>query len=203
MKTKRIILLVATILALGSINSQAQGLGGLLKKVKKGVEAVTGSNTSSSTATESAPSTTTNGVDVPVEGGGTLHNPLSKTLDVQLVGAYGKSTSTNYGEVNLVFKVKMLANLTSVSFGVNAVLPGLMIDQDGNTYKTRESAGWYSYDVTEGVYMKIPIKTETAFVDVKKTATTIQQLQIGISTSYENRGLIVLKNVPIKWDVEP
>lgn len=168
MKTKRIILLVATILALGSINSQAQGLGGLLKKVKKGVEAVTGSNTSSSTATESAPSTTTNGVDVPVEGGGTLHNPLSKTLDVQLVGAYGKSTSTNYGEVNLVFKVKMLANLTSVSFGVNAVLPGLMIDQDGNTYKTRESAGWYSYDVTEGVYMKIPIKTETAFVDVKK-----------------------------------
>lgn len=202
MKTKRIILLVATMLALGSINLQAQGLGGLLKKVKKGVEAVTGSNTSSSTATEST-SSTTNSVDVPVEGGGTLHNPLSKTLDVQLVGAYGKSTSTNYGEVNLVFKVKMLANLTSVRFGVNSELPGLMIDQDGNTYKTRESAGWYSYDVTEGVYMKIPIKTETAFVDVKKTATTIQQLQIGISTSYENRGLIVLKNVPIKWDVEP
>ena len=41
------------------------------------------------------------------------------------------------------------------------------------------------------------------FADVKKTATTIQQLQIGISASYNDTGLIVLKNVPIQWDVEP
>ena len=50
--------------------------------------------------------------------------------------------------------------------------------------------------------MKLPA-TKTWFADVKKTATTIQQLQIGISASYDDTGLIVLKNVPIQWDVEP
>ena len=50
--------------------------------------------------------------------------------------------------------------------------------------------------------MKLPIE-KTWFVDVKKTVTTIQQLQIGISAGYGKSGLIVLKNVPIQWDVEP
>ena len=77
-----------------------------------------------------------------------------------------------------------------------------MVDQDGNTYKTQESYGWYDYSVTEGIYMKLPIE-KTWFVDVKKTVTTIQQLQIGISAGYGKSGLIVLKNVPIQWDVEP
>ena len=134
--------------------------------------------------------------------GGTLRNPIPQIIDVQLIGAYGKSTSQNYGTVSLVFKVKMIANKTNIRFGVNSTCPGLMIDQDGNTYKTQESAGWYDYSVTEGVYMKMPV-TKTWFADVKKTATTIQQLQIGISASYDDTGIIVLKNVPIQWDVEP
>ena len=49
--------------------------------------------------------------------------------------------------------------------------------------------------------MKIPLKDSDAVIDVKRTATTIQQLQIGVSTSYDNTGLIILKNVPIQWDV--
>ncbi len=104
--------------------------------------------------------------------------------------------------MQLVFKVKMIANKSSVRFGVNSSYPGLMIDQDGNTYKTQDGAGWYDYPVTEGVYMNMPV-TKTWFVDVKKTAKTIQQLQIGISSSYDNTGLIILRNVPIQWDVEP
>lgn len=77
-----------------------------------------------------------------------------------------------------------------------------MIDQEGNTYKSRESAGWYDYPVTEGVYMNVVLKPTASFVDVKRTATTIQQLQYGVGTSYNDRGLIVLKNVPIQWNVE-
>ena len=37
----------------------------------------------------------------------------------------------------------------------------------------------------------------------RNVSETIQQLQIGISASYEETGLIILKNVPIQWDVEP
>lgn len=203
MKARKILFVCATLLAFGTADMQAQGLGGLLKKVKKGVEAVTGttSSSSSSSSTTTSPLKPT-GTDVPIEGGGTIRNPIPNIADIQLVGAYGKSTSTNYGEVSLVFRVKMIANRTSLSFGCNSELPALMIDQDGNTYKTHESAGWYPYDVTEGVYMKIPLKETASFIDVKRTATTIQQLQFGVSASYNDKGLIILKNVPIQWDVE-
>lgn len=50
--------------------------------------------------------------------------------------------------------------------------------------------------------MNIPLKETARFVDVKRTATTIQQLQYGVSASYNDKGLIVLKNVPIQWDVK-
>lgn len=185
-------------LAFGSADMQAQGLGGLLKKVKKGVEAVTGTTPSTTTTTSSE----SVGADVPIEGGGTISNPIPSIADIQLVGAYGKSTSANYGEVSLVFRVKMIANRTSLKFGCNAELPALMIDQDGNTYKTHESAGWYPYDVSEGVYMKVPLRNSASFVDVKRTATTIQHLQFGVNASYNEKGLVILKNVPIQWDVE-
>lgn len=200
MRTKKILLLCAALLTFGAMDMNAQGLGGLLKKVKKGVEVVTGATSSSST-TPSSP-LKPQGTEAAIDGGGTIRNPIPSTADIQLVGAYGKTTSTNYGEVSLVFKVKMISNLTSISFGCNSELPALMIDQDGNTYTPHGTAGWASYPVTEGVYMKIELKPSVNFIDVKRTATTIQQLQIGVSTSYENKGLIVLKNVPIQWDVK-
>lgn len=199
MRTRKILLLCAALLAFGTVEMQAQGLGGLLKKVKKGVETVAGTSPSSTTTTSPLKPT---GTEVPVKGGGTIRNPLPSIVDIQLAGAYGKSTSTNYGEVSLVFKVKMISNLTSIKFGSNSELPALMIDQDGNTYKPHETAGWSPYDVTEGVYMKIPLKETASFIDVKRTATTIRQLQIGVSTSYNDKGLVMLKNVPIQWDVE-
>lgn len=199
MKIRSILTLCLVLLFAGPAESSAQGLGGILKKVKKGVESVTRSSTPTATAATPAQK----GTVVPVEGGGTLRNPLPGIVDVQLVGAYGKSTSANYGEVNLVFKVKMIANLTELKFGANSEYPALMIDQDGNAYKQDGTAGWYPYSVTEGVYMKIPLKDSAAFKDVKRTATVIQQLQIGISSSYSDTGLIILKDVPVQWDVEP
>ena len=192
-------------LTMGTMQAQAQGLGGLLKKGKKALEkvnSVLGGTTENNKQDTKTAIMKTGGSDIVLPNGGSLRNPIPQVVDLQLVGVYGKSTSLNYGTVQLVFKVKMIANKSDISFGVNSRFPGLMIDQDGNTYKTQETAGWYDYPVTEGVYMKLPV-TKTWFVDVKKSAKTIQQLQIGISTSYEETGLIILRNIPIQWDVEP
>lgn len=196
---KRFAIVCALALGLGSIGAQAQGLGGLLKKVKKGVETVTGTSTSSSSqSSQTAAKGAVKGVEIPVEGGGTMINPIPGVADIQLVGLYGKSTSLNYGELWLVFKVKMIANLTSISFGCNINYPAVMVDQDGNSCKPRETAGWYPYSVTEGVFMKIPLKY-ASFVDVKRSVTSVQRLQFGVSAN-GNAGMIILKDVPIKWD---
>ena len=189
MRIRMFVMACVAMLALGPAPAHAQGLGGLLKKGKKALEKVSGSLGGSKGNRQGAAVQRSNGTDVEQPCGGTLRNPIAQIIDVQLIGAYGKSTSENYGTVSLLFKVKMIANKTNIRFGVNSECPGLMIDQDGNTYKTQESAGWYDYSVTW-------------FADVKKTATTIQQLQIGISASYDDTGLIILKNVPIQWDVE-
>lgn len=205
MKTRNFVMVCIAMLTMGTIQAPAQGLGGLLKKGKRALEKINnalGATTDDNKQDSKTATMQTRGTDITLPNGGSLRNPIPQDVDLQLVGVYGKSTSLNYGTVQLVFKVKMIANKSSVRFGVNSSFPGLMIDQDGNTYKTQNGAGWYDYPVTEGVYMNMPV-TKTWFADVKKTAKTIQQLQIGISSSYENTGLIILKNVPIQWDVEP
>ena len=205
MKTRNFVMVCIAMLTMGTIQVPAQGLGGLLKKGKRALEKINnalGATTDDNKQDSKTATMQTRGTDITLPNGGSLRNPIPQDVDLQLVGVYGKSTSLNYGTVQLVFKVKMIANKSSVRFGVNASFPGLMIDQDGNTYKTQNGAGWYDYPVTEGVYMNMPV-TKTWFADVKKTAKTIQQLQIGISSSYENTGLIILRNVPIQWDAEP
>ena len=205
MMTRYFMIVCIAMLTMGTMQAQAQGLGGLLKKGKKALEkvnSVLGGTTENNQQDSKTAIMKTGGSDIVLPNGGSLRNPIPQVVDLQLVGVYGKSTSLNYGTVQLVFKVKMIANKSSIRFGVNSNFPGLMIDQDGNTYKTQETAGWYDYPVTEGVYMKLPV-TKTLFVDVKKSAKTIQQLQIGISASYDETGLIILRNIPIQWDVEP
>ena len=180
MKTRNFVMVCIAMLTIGTVQAEAQGLGGLLKKGKKALEKINsalGATTDDNMQDSKTATMQTRGTDITLPNGGSL-------------------------TVQLVFKVKMIANKSSVRFGVNSSYPGLMIDQDGNTYKTQDGAGWYDYPVTEGVYMNMPV-TKTWFVDVKKTAKTIQQLQIGISSSYDNTGLIILRNVPIQWDVEP
>lgn len=199
MNKKQFLLAATLLLAMGTAPAQAQGLGKILKKVKKGVEAVTGSLP----AETNTQTTRTRLKTDSVAGGGTISNPIPQVCDIQLVGAYGKATSANYGEVRLVFKVKMIANKNEIRFGGNTNYPAIMIDQDGNTYTPRIGAGWYPYSVTEGVYMKIPIKDTQTFVDVRQSATTIQQLQFGVSVEGGHQGLVILRDVPIQWGVEP
>ena len=205
MKTRNFVMVCIAMLTIGTVQAEAQGLGGLLKKGKKALEKINsalGATTDDNMQDSKTATMQTRGTDITLPNGGSLRNPIPQDVDLQLVGVYGKSTSLNYGTVQLVFKVKMIANKSSVKFGVNSSYPGLMIDQDGNTYKTQDGAGWYDYPVTEGVYMTTPV-TKTWIVDVKKNAKSIQPLQIRISSSYDNTGLIILRNVPIQWDVEP
>lgn len=196
MKTRKSLWVSLAFLSLCAMPVQAQGLGGLFKKAKKVL-----TNSSETTTTPQAQTVAT-AAEEPIASGGTLSNPLKSKVEVQLVGAYGKSTSENYGEVSLVFKVKMIANKNELSIGCNSNWPAMLIDEDGNTSKVRYE-GWYPYPVSEGIFMKIPLKDSSSFVDVKKSAKVIQKAQIALSLSYEEKGLLILKNVPIQWDVQP
>jgi len=174
-------------------------LGNLLKKVKKTVEAVTG--TPDTPAGQVLQKTTA----VPVPSGGTMENPLSSSLDIELVGVYGKTSSMNYGEVYLVMKVKMILNKPTVKFGGSVNNAKTMaVDQDGNSYLTKYSGVSTEVPVTEGMFVKVKLDNERcSFVDVKKSATTMQMIRIACWIDVDHNGMITFKNVPVKWDVEP
>lgn len=193
------LLTLTVVMGMAATPASAQGLGGLLKKAKKAVEKVT--NTTSTTITSSN-ATTGKVATVELPNGGTLQNPLSQLCDIQLVGVYGKSISLNYGTVYLVLKVKMIANETKLRIGSSSFdHQAILVDGEGNTSKL--SAGWYNWDVTEGIYVKLKLD-KYQFPDVRKTATTAQVLSIGIATDNNpGGGLLTLRNVPIQWDVEP
>lgn len=185
----------------GTVNADAQ-FGNILKKAKKMAEKVLDTpsqQTTTGTATQPTVAAVTQADGVIVE------NPMAAHYDVQLIGAYGKSTSTNYGEVYLVVKVKMIDNETTLRFGGNVELPVMAVDADGNQYKPKETAGWYDKQVTEGMYVKVNLGNlkSCTFKDVKKTATHMQMIRIGTNLSYSLKGLVTFKNVPIQWDVEP
>ena len=185
-----VLALAIGLLFLGIQPAEAQ-LGGLLKKAKKAISDVT--------AVAGGAEVGVAAVTLP--GGGTMQNPVASVADVQLVGVFGKSTSTNYGEVYLVLKVKMIANKTNISIGGNSGLPPIMIDQAGNSYKI--PLGWCDYDVVEGVYVTLVLNEHATFKDVRKSAVVLQQVRIGISVDSDNRGLLTFKNVPVLWDVDP
>ena len=201
MRTRKTLWIIIAALALCATPIQAQGFGGILKKAKK---VLNPSSETDKPATPSTPESKTanNSTEEPIATGGSLVNPLKSQVDIQLVGAYGKSTSENYGEVSLVFKVKMIANKNEISIGGNSEWPVMLIDEEGNVSNPRY-LGWYPYSVSEGIYMKIPLKDSSTFTNVKKSAKVIQKAQIAISLSYSEKGLVIMKNVPIQWDVQP
>lgn len=199
MKTKKSLWIIIAALALCTNSVQAQGLGGILKKAKK---ILNSSNEPAKNETTQTKPAANNAAEEPIATGGTLINPLKDKVDVQLVGAYGKSTSENYGEVRLVLKVKMIANKNEISIGGNSNWPVMLIDEEGNVSEPRY-LGWTPYSVSEGIYMKIALNDNDTFTNVKKSAKIIQKAQIALSLSYDEKGLLILKNVPIQWDVQP
>lgn len=52
--------------------------------------------------------------------------------------------------------------------------------------------------------MKVTLDEKDAqFQDVKKTATTMQMIKLGVYIDAQNAGTITFKNVPVQWDVTP
>ena len=131
MKKNLIHIVLVALFAVFAFPQQADAqLGGLLKKVKKGVESVTKATGVSADAKAA-------GTEVAIPSGGTMINPFAEAMDVELVGCYGKSTSENYGTAYLVLKVKMKLNKTSVLLSGNENGNKTMaVDADGNAYQT-------------------------------------------------------------------
>ncbi len=171
----------------------------ILKKTKKVLDDVT--------AVTEAPQKVVSAVnEVPIASGGTMINPFSAAADIELVGAYGQTTSMNYGEVYLVLKVKMNLNRAEISFGGNDPKNDartMFVDQDGNSYLMKAEYSRQKFAVTEGLFVKVKMSDSYIFKDVKKTASVAQMIRLGTYINEENKGSITFKNVPIQWDVEP
>lgn len=169
-----------------------------LKDVNKGLESQNGQ------AADNADGQNTAKVAaVPVPGGGEMLNPLAAVMDVELVGAYGKSTSMNYGYVYLVLKVKMNMNKSSASFGSANNVRAMAVDEDGNSYPIN-TMGAFPKNVTEGIFVKVVLDDkDLCFTDVKKTAKTMQLIRLGVYIDGTHRDVITFKNVPVQWDVNP
>lgn len=197
MKNRKTVIMGIALLSLTAMPMHAQGLGGFLKKAQKFLDTPAASSSSSA----STKTSTASSAEEQIATGGTLVNPLRSQVQVELVGAYGKSTSENYGEVSLVLKVKMIANQKWMKIGCNANWPAMLIDDDGNVSKVR-TEGWYDYAVTEGIFIKVPLKDEQTFVNVRKSCKVIQKAQIALSVEGNGTGMMVLKNVPVQWDVQ-
>lgn len=178
--------------------SHAQ-LGKIFKKVTKSLGTPTTQTTTQSESTSQRAA-------VAIPSGGTMVNAFSDVMDVELVGAYGKSTSENYGTIGLVLKIKMKANEEYVSLGGNEGFPNqastklLGIDQDGQTYIA--DGGSERYNVTEGVFIKVDLGAHqgTTIQNVKKTATTLQVLKVPVYIDAKNRGYLTFRDVPVVWD---
>ena len=82
--------------------------------------------------------------------------------------------------------------------GCNLNYPSMLVDAEGNSFEA--PIGWFLYSAPEGVSVKVPVN-KTIFKDIPKAITTIQHLQFGISVD-GTRGLLILKNVPLRWEGE-
>ena len=213
MMKKCIKLFMALVMLFFTVQPANAQLGKLLKKVGNTVETVASKKgdvngikyDNKTLPSEFVVSSTT------TESGSVILNPFSKAVDIQLVGAYGKSTSDSYGTVSLVLKVMMKDNKSRISFGGRGQFPGsdvasntMCIDQNGELYCSDSQTTSESYDVSEGVYVKLKLESPyNLFINVKKTARVLQVIKLGLYIDANTTGYITMKNVPILWDVKP
>ncbi|MDD5861553.1 MAG: hypothetical protein PUD15_03200 [Prevotella sp.] len=200
MKTRTFRLLAILLLATMAMPMQAQGLGGLLKKAKKALETVTSTTTTKSTSSSTAtPDDQPSGKTIQLIGGGTLTNPLSSVMDVELVGVYGHSKSVNFGDVGVVLKIKMNEYVETLNY-IDGGSRTIAFDEEGNSYMGDNTL--YSVPVTEGVFVKIDMGEKGQhFKNVRKAAAkTFPVMKIKICVDYGKEGTLVFKDVPVTWD---
>lgn len=201
-KTMLKLFVTAALCAAFTLPANAQ-LGNILKKGKQIIEKTSkaaGAKTNETSVAIAA--LTAKEIEQPC--GGTMINPFNKHAEIELLGAYGKSTSENYGYVYLVFRVKMLDNKGEIYFrGAFDGKDAMAIDMDGNAYKMAYTMG-KGYDVEEGTAIKVVCDHErNRYVDVRKSVSIMQKMTIGVYINGGDSGMLTMKNVPIKWDEEP
>ena len=187
---KRLILI--SLVALGIIAvPQSVGAQGFLKKLSKGLESV---NKGLDKTSDKASVAT--GQAVTQENGVFVMNPVSKAMNVEVVKAIGRSTSENFGDVELVLRVNVKEPVSSIALGGSwGQGKTQAFDADGNVYKMNMPSVSDRYDVTEGLPVKI---TCSPFLKVRKTASlAIVKL---VAKCGDASGEITFKNVPIEWD---
>lgn len=168
--------------------TQAQGLFGKISKgLEKANKALEGANDKAQVASGQA---------AKLENGVLITNPVSAAMDVMDVKAIGRSTSENFGNVELVLRVKVKAPENSIALGGSwGQGKTQAFDADGNVYKMNMPSVSDRYDVTEGLPIKI---TCSPFLKVRKT-DKFAIVKI-VAKCGDASGEINLKNVPIEWD---
>ncbi len=201
---KRVLLMLAMTLCIGT--AQAQGLGGFLKKVNKGLEKITGSSSSSSSS--SSLSSSSSASAVPIEWGGTMVNPAAKVMDVELVGLYGVKKTQNFGNVYAVLKITVKIVKDRISLGgKDGGAKTVAFDADGNQYSPYDSSGG-SFTISEGIPVKCDLSStgRKTFEDVPVATKVFKKMKIDyyLDAQYRgyNGGAIEFNDVPIKWDVD-
>lgn len=143
-------------------------------------------------------------VQVNIEGGGMLENPLADYMDVECEGVYGRTTSPSFGEVYAVLKVKMKVPQTNLGIGGDHGNAGntFAYDAKGTAYKQKMNIIG-NYDVQEGFFVRIKLDDSRRFVDVPRTLTHLALVDYMFSTQDTKWKVVKLRDVPIQWDVEP
>lgn len=185
-------LIAISLVALGIIAApQSVEAQGILGKLSKGLEKV---NKGLDKAGDKVSVAT--GQAVTQENGVLVMNPVSKAMNVEVVKAIGRSTSENFGDVELVLRVNVKEPVNSIALGGSwGQGKTQAFDADGNVYKMNMPSVSDRYDVTEGLPVKI---TCSPFLKVRKTASlAIVKL---VAKCGDASGEITFKNVPIEWD---
>ena len=193
--------IVALVSAMVPVSTDAQGLGDLLKKGKKALEAVTGTstetadkNTAQAKGVSSSSQTFDNGIQ--------MINPMAEYIDVTPVGLYGVPTSENYGNVYLVLKVMMKEPANKAGFG--GVGSQNMVAVDGNGKVYTGASGTLSFETPEGIPVQIVMdQPQLTFEGVKKSVSVMPMVKFGIFIDATRKGMLTLKNVPVFWDETP
>ncbi len=189
MKRNLVIALLAVFCAAGTVETaHAQGF---LKKLGKALDKVAAKDDKAA------------GKAVTQANGVVVQNPMINFFDIELVGAYGVSKSENFGDVELVLKVAAKAPITSINIGGNTnFYHSIAYDADGNTYKPHYANIGQSYDITEGIAVRIVHGKGFQFENVRKSVTVLPMIKLGINGKGWEDGEVTFKNVPVAWDAE-
>lgn len=162
-----------------------------LKKLTKGLEKVNKGLDNANDAT-----LVVTGQAVQLGNGVLVMSPVSRSMDIDSVRAVGHSTSDNFGDVELIIRVKAKVPVNSIALGGSWGQGKTMaFDTNGNVYKMNMPSVSDRYDVTEGFPVMINC---SPFLKVRKqTGLSIVKL---VAKCGDESGEITFKNIPIEWD---